>query len=347
MKPCDYCNGRGTYDPFTGPTTECPKCNGTGNVGEPTKSWTDEELDAAGFKSHRVFPKDDTPKTADEAAERVRQNAIANAPRVMTMADRLRNSFVDVKFHPGLNMATVRGDIVDVETFGKSIMRITLSDYGTMHDIGMHDVESVKLVGAHAADAQIWPGKPSTKFASGGLVKPATFVSTTIAGTSCKTGDSVEVHTNNGVASARYAGILKAINATTIEVEATHGVDTIPIIAIDRLIVTTITGVRYTTANAPPGTPVYYNRDTGLWTTDKDSCDPAAQAHIFGCKNTLGSDPWVDRNDEVDDYMALRQFQKRMQLGKAYGMGPAKFARANHDVNRFAYWLDGDIIDDV
>jgi len=32
LAPCDYCNGLGHYDPFVGPTTDCPKCEGTGNV---------------------------------------------------------------------------------------------------------------------------------------------------------------------------------------------------------------------------------------------------------------------------------------------------------------------------
>lgn len=31
LAPCDYCNGLGRYDPFVGPTADCPKCSGTGN----------------------------------------------------------------------------------------------------------------------------------------------------------------------------------------------------------------------------------------------------------------------------------------------------------------------------
>lgn len=29
---CDYCGGRGKYDPFTGPTETCPKCGGSGEA---------------------------------------------------------------------------------------------------------------------------------------------------------------------------------------------------------------------------------------------------------------------------------------------------------------------------
>lgn len=31
---CDYCGGRGSYDPFTGPTETCPKCGGSGEMGD-------------------------------------------------------------------------------------------------------------------------------------------------------------------------------------------------------------------------------------------------------------------------------------------------------------------------
>ena len=65
-----------------------------------------------------------------------------------------------------------------------------------------------------------------------------TFVSTTIAGTEVKTGDSVNVSTDNGQVTWRYFGVLKAVDLDTIDVETTHGAVTISICDIRKLSVT-------------------------------------------------------------------------------------------------------------
>lgn len=41
---CDYCNGKGTYDPFVGPRTKCPKCQGAGNLIPASEANDPDEL---------------------------------------------------------------------------------------------------------------------------------------------------------------------------------------------------------------------------------------------------------------------------------------------------------------
>lgn len=41
---CDYCNGKGTYDPFVGPRTKCPKCHGAGNLIPASEANDSDEL---------------------------------------------------------------------------------------------------------------------------------------------------------------------------------------------------------------------------------------------------------------------------------------------------------------
>ena len=279
---CDYCNGRGSYDPFSGPTTECPKCKGTGQVGsadattvtspenmEFDRALTPEEhaqLDAYSRQKWGLPNPDGTygkpvldgmyPEERKAAAQQAR---VKNSQRGADAAiDKLYNKFVRVTFHPGLNLAPIDGDIIEVETFGPHIQRIKVSDHGTERDIGMHDVSII----CETDGTQLWPAigynHTPTKgpgFATGGVVKP---------------GDK-----------------------------------------------------RYTTANAPAGTPVYYDTKTGMWTTDKAQGDGGC-AHIFGAKLTLGSDPWVDHNDEVDDYMepeVARQAAKDFMDNEAARLG--------------------------
>ncbi|MCH8036037.1 MAG: hypothetical protein IIC53_02810 [Proteobacteria bacterium] len=143
------------------------------------------------------------------------------------------DKFVHVKFHPGLNRAAVEGEITESETFGPHLQSIKVSEGGYIHDICMGDVESITEV---STGTKLWESKrtrsPGPKF------NVKVHVSTTIAGTAVRTGDSVEVRTDNGRATGRYVGILTAVNATDIGVEATHGTDYIPIDIIKRIIVT-------------------------------------------------------------------------------------------------------------
>jgi hypothetical protein len=288
---CDYCNGVGSYDPFTGPTTECPKCKGTGHVGKVGSADAphgfDECKDQECPSPYHLAPNPDgtygvpaSKQLADtyaeerkEAAQRARVRNVAFQKKAKVATDALIGKDVEVYFHPGLNRTARAGIVEEVESFGPHIQSIKL-DIGTRSplDIGMQDVE--RIVNGRTGD-ELWP---TSKFATGGVVDPK-----------------------------------------------------------DK---------RFRTDQVPAGTPVYYDRKTGLWTTDKDSCgDPAAQAHIFGAKLTLGSDPWVDRNDEVDDYIRLeakdwfdkqadalgitrqelRQVSFALAYGRPRGLGPKSY----------------------
>ena len=158
---CDYCNGVGTYDPFTGPTAECPKCKGTGHIGKVGPSDAD-------FEALRVFG--DVPKVAPLYAEerklaaqqaKVRNDKFQN--QADAAIDTIYNKHVIVKYHPGCKIQDVAGDVTEVESYGPHIQRIKVSEGGYIHDIGMQDVESIR---DYATGQELWPGSATKQAAA-------------------------------------------------------------------------------------------------------------------------------------------------------------------------------------
>lgn len=234
---CEYCGGKGTYDPFVGPTAECPKCKGTGQVGS-TDECNDSHLDDGRHLGGKTL----MPAFAEAMKRAAKPGALvpppvgaaaaANFKKANAVIGGLVDKFVRVMFRPGLKLQWVEGDITEVESFSSHIQSIKLSEGGYIHDIEMGDVETIH---DRTTGAQLWPGTEDRLRAAKQAAKHVTVVSTTLAGTAVRTGDTVEVHTKHAT---RYIGKLTKISAKTISVELAHGTDIIPISIIDRLIVT-------------------------------------------------------------------------------------------------------------